>query len=186
MLQQQQQQLDENTDDGQSSIPQHDQRYGGNPHKEQILEQLSIQMQSLATPQHPQQVQASLHQYLELISQYSELDLNYLAPIMHITGSAFNQIQSLQANMGQLQTQLKTTNEASQHKIQYLMKEKQNSDQKLEQCEGTIARYTHMIDHIKAEGQMDKDKLNNEFHTATKIMEDSLRVQIEQLQYKLA
>ena len=71
--------------------------------------------------------------------------------------------------------------------IAYFIHEKRNADEQIKNYEDTMSKYAQMIEQLKNEGKMEKEKLNNNNATfmQQKMVEDELRGNIEKLQFKL-
>lgn len=76
---------------------------------------------------------------------------------------------------------------ASHHKLTYLMREKQDAHDRIQQYEDAISKYARMIEQMQMNMKMDKDKIitNHETFKQQKMIEDELRIHIEAIQYKL-
>lgn len=94
--------------------------------------------------------------------------------------------------MGEMQGRMQEQFSISQNKIAYMMREKQDADDRIAHYEDTITKYARMIgkqiltakkltllniEHLQEEGKIDKDKLSNNNMTfqQQKHIEDELR-----------
>ena len=87
----------------------------------------------------------------------------------------------------ELKSQLDNERSHSQYKITYLLKEKQEAENRIYQQQETIGKYAKAIEQLQTDNKADREMLHSSsatFHQM-KIIEDDLRNQVEALQFKV-
>lgn len=109
------------------------------------------------------------------------------AEMQRIIDGAIAERNQLDRIAWELKGQLDAERATSHHKIGFLLREKQEAENKLYQQQEVIAKYAKIIEQLHADSKMDKEKLNSTSSTfhQFKMLEDDLRGQIEALQFKL-
>ena len=87
----------------------------------------------------------------------------------------------------ELKSNLDNERAHSQYKITYLLKDKQEAENRIYQQQETIGKYAKVIEQLQSDSKNDREMLHSSsatFHQM-KIIEDDLRNQVENLQYKV-
>lgn len=101
--------------------------------------------------------------------------------------NAHSYCQNADQRVQELQRELESERSANHHKIGFLLREKQDIENKCYQQQDMIRKYASALEQLQRETQAEKEMLNSSSSAIhqSKMREEDLRRHIEELQYKI-
>lgn len=147
-------------------------------------------MEGNMQPGQPQMnLQAKYDQSQQIIQQMNEQMHKLIQEnqnMKNIIQGMSSQSQQSEMALNEMKIRIQNETSANQHKIAYLLREKQDADERIQNYEMTISKYARMVEQLQMEGKINQEKLqNNAPNRQQKMIEDELRVNMEKMQFKL-
>ena len=124
---------------------------------------------------------------IEMLKDQIQMLVNRTTEMQSILENTVIERNHLDNAAWELKSQLDNERAQTQYKINYLLREKQESENRIYQQQETIGKYAKAIEQLQTDNKADREMLNSSsatFHQM-KIIEEDLRNQIEGFQFKI-